>query len=117
MSQPKFFVDCDNSDPVEVFNAWTKKYPNIAVAAAAIQALTSVIRTSTATTVMGLQIQLKESIERIQRSRPMSISLTAGCQLFERHVTRTSLECSFDDCKRKLIERGEGFAALSLAAE
>lgn len=40
-------------DPVEVFDAWTKKYPDIAVAAAAIQALTSVIRTSTATTVMG----------------------------------------------------------------
>lgn len=55
--------------------------------------------------------------EKIQRSRPISISLTAGCQLFERHVTRTSLECDFDDCKKKLIERGEGFAALSLAAE
>lgn len=65
---------------------------------------------------MGLQVELRKAGDEIQRIRPTSISLAAGCQLFGRHVTRTSLDCSFDECKRRLIERGDGFAALSLSA-
>lgn len=45
-----------------------------------------------------------------------SISLSAGCDLFMRYVTRTSaLEYEdFDAAKRRLIERGEKFGEISL---
>lgn len=37
--------------------------------------------------------------------------LTAACELFARHVTRTALDIGdFDACKKRLIERGERFA-------
>jgi hypothetical protein len=36
--------------------------------------------------------------------------LTAACELFARHVTRTALDIGdFDVCKKQLIERGEKF--------
>lgn len=45
-----------------------------------------------------------------------SISLSAGCDLFMRYVTRTSaLEYEdFDAAKLRLIERGEKFGEISL---
>jgi hypothetical protein len=44
-------------------------------------------------------------------SRLRMLQLTAACELFARHVTRTALDIGdFDACKIRLIERGERFA-------
>ncbi|ERM96052.1 translation initiation factor eIF-2B subunit alpha isoform X1 [Amborella trichopoda] len=102
---------------IDEFNFWRKK-PDLAEAVAAIMALAAVIRTSEATTMMELEIELKKASDTLKSWDTTSISLSAGCDLFMRHVTRTSaLEYEdFDAAKARLIERGERFGEISLRA-
>ncbi|OAY76418.1 Translation initiation factor eIF-2B subunit alpha [Ananas comosus] len=100
---------------IDEFNYWRKK-PDLAEAVAAIMALAAVIRSSEATTMMELEIELKKASDTLKSWDTTSISLSAGCDLFMRYVTRTSaLEYEdFDAAKRRLIERGEKFGEISL---
>ncbi|KAM0953005.1 putative nagB/RpiA transferase, translation initiation factor eIF-2B subunit alpha [Dioscorea sansibarensis] len=99
------------------FNYWRKK-PDLAEAVAAIMALAAVIRSSNATTMMELEIELKTASDALKKGDRSSISLSAGCDLFMRYVTRTSaLEYEdFDAAKLRLIERAERFGEISLKA-
>lgn len=125
---------------VREFHDALSRSSDMAVAVAAIQALTSVIRSSEATTVMGLEKELKDAAASLQRSgcmmnivfqgcttlgshrnlicrcNPTAISLKAGCELFLRYTTRTSaLEMdNFELAKKRLIERGRHFAGMLL---
>jgi translation initiation factor eIF-2B subunit alpha len=107
-------------DPVvQEFKQWLK--PEIAIPVAAIKALTSVLKRSEASTMMELEVQLKAAADSLKRCETIaldgrtSISLTAGCELFLRYVTRCFLDFpDFDVCKTQLIERGELFAEESL---
>ncbi|CAN6573670.1 hypothetical protein C1H46_005699 [Malus baccata] len=102
---------------IEEFNSW-RKQPDLAEAVAAIRALASVIRSSEATTMMELEIELKKASESLKSWDTTSISLTAGCDLFIRYVTRTSaLEYEdFNSAKSRLIERAEKFGEISMKA-
>nr|XP_029124328.1 translation initiation factor eIF-2B subunit alpha isoform X1 [Elaeis guineensis] len=102
---------------IDEFNYWRKK-PDLAEAVAAIMALAAVIRSSEATTMMELEIELKKASDTLKSWDTTSISLSAGCDLFMRYVTRTSaLEYEdFDAAKLRLIERGEKFGEISLKA-
>eukprot|EP00850_Spirogloea_muscicola_P003659 SM000015S01159 [mRNA] locus=s15:167592:170555:+ [translate_table: standard] len=102
---------------IDEFNRWIGK-PDLAVAVAAIKALTAVIRGSDATTMMGLQIELKNASDALKACDKTSISLKAGCDLFIRYVTRTSVLDAEDISagKARLIERGERFSEISLQA-
>lgn len=102
---------------IEEFNYWRKK-PDLAEAVAAIMALSSVIRSSEATTMMELEGELRDASNALKSWDASSISLSAGCDLFMRYVTRTSaLEYEdFDAAKSRLIERGEKFGEISLKA-
>lgn len=102
---------------VDEFNNW-RKQPELAEAVAAIRALASVIRSSQATTMMELEIELKKAVDSLKSWDTTSISLTAGCDLFIRYVTRTSaLEYEdFDSAKSRLIERAEKFGEISYKA-
>lgn len=98
-----------------------QKDPEMAVAVASIKALTGVIQRSTATTMMELEIALRAAADCLKHTassdQVSSISLTAGCELFLRHVTRCFLEFNdFEKCKAQLIDRGEVFAQTSLAS-
>jgi len=101
---------------VKDFKSWLEEYEHGAVAVAAIHALTSMIKKSSASTIMELEIHLKNAQEQLlnveyQGERSKMMQLTAACELFARHVTRTALDLGdFDACKHKLIERGERFA-------
>eukprot|EP00935_MAST-01C_sp_MAST-1C-sp1_P000433 g433.t1 len=104
---------------LQEFKEWTK--PEIAIPVAAIKALTSVIKRSKASTMMELEVQLKAAADSLKNCEKAllngrtSISLTAGCELFLRYVTRCFLDFpDFDVCKTQLIERGELFAEESL---
>jgi len=99
------------------FNNWRSK-PELAEAVAAIKALTAVIKLSQATTMMELEIELKKASDSLKASDETSISLSAGCDLFTRYVTRTSaLEYEdFSSGKSRLIERGERFGEISFKA-
>ncbi|KAL2555053.1 Eukaryotic translation initiation factor 2B (eIF-2B) family protein [Forsythia ovata] len=102
---------------VDEFNNW-RKQPDLAEAVAAIRALASVIRSSQATTMMELEIELKKAADSLKSWDTTSISLTAGCDLFMRYVTRTSaLEYEdFNSAKSRLLERAERFGELSYKA-
>ncbi|KAI3455673.1 hypothetical protein Pfo_012336 [Paulownia fortunei] len=102
---------------VDEFNNW-RKQPELAEAVAAIRALASVIRSSQATTMMELEIELKKASDSLKSWDTTSISLTAGCDLFMRYVTRTSaLEYEdFNSAKSRLIERAEKFGEISYKA-
>lgn len=102
---------------IDEFNNW-RKQPDLAEAVAAIRALATVIRSSEATTMMELEIELKKASDSLKSWDATSISLTAGCDLFMRYVTRTSaLEYEdFNSAKSRLIERAEKFGEISYKA-
>ncbi|KAF8388673.1 hypothetical protein HHK36_025353 [Tetracentron sinense] len=102
---------------IDEFNHW-RKQPDLAEAVAAILALAAVIRSSEATTMMELEIELRKASDSLKSWDTTSISLTAGCDLFMRYVTRTSaLEYEdFNAAKSRLIERGEKFGEISRKA-
>ncbi|KAK6773348.1 hypothetical protein RDI58_028586 [Solanum bulbocastanum] len=160
---------------IDEFNNW-RKQPDLAEAVAAIRALASVIRSSEATTMMELEIELKKASDSLKTAvaysdtegavdsggedllvifgkgddhygggdeesgsstlysieldiylsngfcsllwDKTSISLTAGCDLFMRYVTRTSaLEYEdFNSAKSRLLERAEKFGEISYKA-
>jgi translation initiation factor eIF-2B subunit alpha len=111
----------------------------VAIPVAAIQALLDVIRRSEANTMMGLQMELQEA-SNIMLSHTMGtdsttiseshensgisllggrsiIPLASGCELFLKYVTRAFLELpDFKECRAQVLERGERFASISLAA-
>ncbi|XP_030464127.2 uncharacterized protein LOC115683688 [Syzygium oleosum] len=99
---------------IDEFNNW-RQQPDLAEAVAAIRALAAVIRASEATTMMELEIELKKASDSLKKWDTTSISLTAGCDLFIRYVTRTSaLEYEeFNSAKSRLIERAEKFGEIS----
>ncbi|XP_023514915.1 translation initiation factor eIF-2B subunit alpha-like [Cucurbita pepo subsp. pepo] len=112
--------DSESGKPFSVideFNNW-RKQPDLAEAVAAIRSLAAVIRSSQATTMMELEIELKKASDSLKSWDTTSISLTAGCDLFMRYVTRTSaLEYEdFKSAKSRLIERAEKFGEISCKA-
>ncbi|VVB00291.1 unnamed protein product [Arabis nemorensis] len=102
---------------IEEFNNW-RQQPDLAEAVAAIRALAAVIRASEATTMMELEIELKKASDTLKAWDTTSISLTAGCDLFMRYVTRTSaLEFEdFNSAKSRVLERAEKFGEISYKA-
>lgn len=101
------FCNCHAADViVKDFHDALARHPNMAVAVAAIHALTLVVKNSSAQTMMGLEKELKDAASSLERCNPTAISLKAGCELFLRYTTRTSaLESeNFEDAKDRIIE-------------
>merc|ERR1711971_159556 len=95
---------------VKVFRARLEKEPSIAIAVAAIQALTTIVRDSTMDTIHGLQIEIREARDALTQQVPASISLKAGCDLFNCYVTRTWDELmDFEECRKQIVQRGDFF--------
>ena len=98
-----------------------------AVPVAAIQVLLGVIRRTEASTMHGLDEELRWARDVLVRysddegsssSKSLggrtSMSVMSGCELFLRHATRTFLEFpDFDACKAQLLRRGSLFAQKS----
>lgn len=99
---------------VEDFRDRVASSPHTAIAVCAIQALTTVVRQSRSTTMMGLEIELNNAVAALKACNPASISLAASCELFSRYVTRASLDIPrFEECVARLLERGEQFSLMS----
>jgi translation initiation factor eIF-2B subunit alpha len=107
------------------FLLYLQQNPDAGVPVAAVRALVAVMKRSTSSTMLGLTIELRAAADELKRKASesqdkvtTSISLTAGCELFLRYVTRTGLDFAedFSDCKRVLIDRGEKFADISMRA-
>jgi hypothetical protein len=76
---------------VREFHEALARSSDMAVAVAAIQALTTVIKNSTSTTMMGLERELKDAAASLQNCNPTAISLKAGCELFLRCVLAVAM--------------------------
>ncbi|KAI3802793.1 hypothetical protein L1987_30936 [Smallanthus sonchifolius] len=102
---------------IEEFNNW-RKQPDLAEAVAAVRALASVIRSSEANTIAELQSELKAASDSLKSWDTTSISLTAGCDLFMRYITRTSAfeYEDFNSAKSRFLERAEKFGEISYKA-
>jgi translation initiation factor eIF-2B subunit alpha len=99
----------------------------MATPVAAIKALLGVVQRSKASTMMGLQDELKqartvmlkdfeEGAKSSSRGRSL-IALASGCDLFLKYVTRSFLELpDFGACRQEVLLRGEQFADISVAA-
>ncbi|KAL5998084.1 hypothetical protein ACLOJK_009019 [Asimina triloba] len=100
---------------IDEFNYWWKK-PDLAEGVAAIMVLAAVIRSSEATAMTELEIELKKASDTLKAWDETSISLPAGCDLFIRYVMRTSAVeyKDFNAAKSRLIERGDKFEEISL---
>jgi translation initiation factor eIF-2B subunit alpha len=93
----------------------------MAVPVAAIKALLGVVQRSQAETMMGLQDELAQATHEIMTQsfgrRRSQIALKSGCELFLKYITRTFLELpDFNECRKQVLERGERFHIISLAA-
>eukprot|EP00560_Eucampia_antarctica_P002179 CAMPEP_0197840638 /NCGR_PEP_ID=MMETSP1437-20131217/45720_1 /TAXON_ID=49252 ORGANISM="Eucampia antarctica, Strain CCMP1452" /NCGR_SAMPLE_ID=MMETSP1437 /ASSEMBLY_ACC=CAM_ASM_001096 /LENGTH=394 /DNA_ID=CAMNT_0043450275 /DNA_START=256 /DNA_END=1440 /DNA_ORIENTATION=+ len=100
----------------------------VALPVAAIKVLLGVIQRTKANTMMGLQDELKQASEvmlgfahnegnSVLLGGRSHIALASGCELFLRYVTRCFLELpDFTACIAQVLERGERFAGISLAA-
>lgn len=99
-------------DPPSLFDSTA-----MAVPVAAISALLGVVERSQAETMMGLQDDLKQAADCMIQNHPQVIAVRSGCELFLRYSTRTFLELpNFSECKKQILERGERFQMISLAA-
>lgn len=105
----------DVPDVVRDFQHRVQTQPTLAVAVATMQSLTEIVRNSSASTMMGLEKELHHAIDQLQSCYPSSISLNAGCQLFSRYVTRTSLDHKFTFAQSvtRILQRGETLAQMS----
>lgn len=124
----------EESESNSVSSLWDKSATAIPVAA--IKTLLGVVQRSVATTMMGLQQELLVAVEQMQHHynstgsnqqhqqqqqqhhpRSSYIALQSGCDLFLKYITRTFLELTdFAACKQAVLERGERFREMSLAA-
>eukprot|EP01136_Pigoraptor_vietnamica_P034162 Opistho-1_new@97823 len=91
------------------FKALLAAEPDLPTAVAAVRTLIQAIKESKSTTMMELREEIKSVIQLLTSSVGFSISLSSGCDLFMRFVTRTALDSNFEECKRLLIERGNIF--------
>lgn len=105
------FLSNKQQDPPSLFDTSA-----MAVPVAAISALLGVVERSQAETMMGLQDDLKNAADCMIQNHPQ-IAVRSGCELFLRYSTRTFLELpNFSECKKQILERGERFQMISLAA-
>eukprot|EP00033_Pygsuia_biforma_P002190 GCRY01002428.1.p1 GENE.GCRY01002428.1~~GCRY01002428.1.p1 ORF type:complete len:321 (+),score=88.42 GCRY01002428.1:173-1135(+) len=107
------FKDCLN-----YFHDLLTTEPDTSIAIAGVKTLTHLIQESKATTMMGLEIDLKEFSEILTSSRPSSFALSSGLSLYLRFVTRTLADIAatsegFAAGKSHLISRGEDFVKRS----
>ena len=108
-------------DVSDAYFSFLRDEPDAGQSAAAIKALTNHIKSSGATTMMGLREGLKEAGEVLSRRPDAPMSIASPCELFVRSVTKIALshisvESDFERLKQLLIERGEMLARTTLEA-
>ncbi|KAI1319127.1 translation initiation factor eIF-2B subunit alpha [Mortierella claussenii] len=97
-------------DVVATYKSLLLKSPELSMPVAAIQSLVELIKHSKATTMSEFMLSIKDASQQLKSSVRNSISLSAGCDLFLRFVTRNSQDVAdFETWKKTLIVRGQSF--------
>lgn len=96
---------------------------DIAVPVGCMRVLVSCMRKSTANTFQELELHLRGAVRQLKACPPIllsgrtHLSLSSGCDLFMKYVTRAFLEYEdFAACKQELLRRGEKFAGMSMSS-
>lgn len=98
-------------------SAALKADPELSLPVAAIMVLTGIVRESQATTMAELMIEVETVTKALLADGSHhSISLSAGCELFMRFVTRILVDTKtdFQQCRQSIIDGGQ--AILSRAS-
>ncbi|KAF9950642.1 translation initiation factor eIF-2B subunit alpha [Modicella reniformis] len=99
-----------NFDVVGIYKSLLLNSPELSMPVAAIQSLVELIKHSKATTIAEFMLSIKDASQQLKSSVRNSISLSAGCDLFLRFVTRNSQDVAdFETWKKSLIVRGQSF--------
>lgn len=106
----------DKDVVLDYFSKNRQEEPELSIATIAIRTLLDVIKSSSAGTLSELVHELKSTINILTTQTDSSIpSLKSGCDLFLRFITLAKLDTyAIDECRRKLIERGEVFLERTL---
>ncbi|KAG9320951.1 hypothetical protein KVV02_007699 [Mortierella alpina] len=100
----------DNFDVVANYKSLLINSPELSMPVAAIESLVELIKHSKATTMSEFMLSIKDASQKLKSSVRNSISLSAGCDLFLRFVTRNSQDVAdFETWKKTLIVRGQSF--------
>ncbi|KAF9551812.1 translation initiation factor eIF-2B subunit alpha [Mortierella hygrophila] len=97
-------------DVVANYKSLLLNSPELSMPVAAIQSLVELIKHSNATTMSEFMLSINVASQLLKSSVRNSISLSAGCDLFLRFVTRNSQDVAeFETWKATLIVRGQSF--------
>nr|WCZ58389.1 translation initiation factor eIF-2B subunit alpha [Paratrimastix eleionoma] len=103
----------EKKEILDEFYHITRAPNDMAYAVAAMKILSERIKKSKATTLMGLQHELKDAIGTLT-SEVSEISVKSGCELLMCFLTRTSSGSGdFQSCKQRLIEQSEVFHSMT----
>ncbi|KTW27120.1 translation initiation factor eIF2B subunit alpha [Pneumocystis jirovecii RU7] len=96
-------------DIVERYETILEEDPNITMPIAAIQALVDLVRHTKANTLSEFTKILQEGSLILKSSVANYISVSAGCDLFLRFVTRSLNDADVESCKHHLVSNGKLF--------
>jgi hypothetical protein len=108
--------ETENMSVVEDFDYWRGK-PDLAVAVAAIKALTAVIKRSKATTMMGLEIELKKASEELKVGVSYENCLLSTVVYFWFDYGKKDERDLFPFSKFRLRQLGSCYVMLTIAVE
>ncbi|QSL66713.1 hypothetical protein MERGE_001097 [Pneumocystis wakefieldiae] len=99
----------DKFDIVERYEAILEEDPNITMPIAAIEALVDLVRHTKVNTLSEFIKIIQEGSSILKSSVVNSISVSAGCDLFLRFVTRSLNDADVESCKHHLVSNGKLF--------
>ncbi|EMR11247.1 hypothetical protein PNEG_00278 [Pneumocystis murina B123] len=99
----------DKFDIVERYEAILEEDPNITMPIAAIEALVDLVRHTKVNTLSEFTKIIQEGSLILKSSVVNYISVSAGCDLFLRFVTRSLNDADVESCKHHLVSNGKLF--------
>lgn len=110
LREPRESNDPREFDIVSTYYAYLHANPSMTMPVAAIEALVELLSQSEAKTVSEFMDLLQRGTLALKQSVKNYISLSAGCDLFQRWVVRTLQDASdFEACKRYFYTHGKMF--------
>ncbi|KAJ2778651.1 translation initiation factor eIF-2B subunit alpha [Coemansia javaensis] len=96
-------------DIVEHYNSLLQADSSISAPVAAVGSLVRLIESQKATTMLELMMIARAACDRLKKAADNPISLSAGCDVFLKQISRLSNTQSVEESRRALIKSGTEF--------
>ncbi|XP_034248893.1 translation initiation factor eIF-2B subunit alpha [Thrips palmi] len=93
----------------DYFSAILRKDNDVSAGIAAIRTLLHFLEKDNSNTMQELDNKLSKAIAAMRKTDHPVTSVASGTELFQRFITLTPLDMSFDQCKASMLERGKHF--------